>query len=101
MTEPTEAGTSGDLWRSRTVLVVLASTALAPLGVPLISPALPAFRDAFGVTGVGASLLVSGYFVVGIVLSPFIGLLTDRGGRKRVLIAGLDRRARRESSSGK
>ncbi|MFB6109060.1 MAG: MFS transporter [Haloplanus sp.] len=76
-------------WRSRTVQVVLLSTALAPLGVPLVSPALPAFRDAFGLTDAQASLLVSGYFVVGVFLSPFIGLLADRIGRKRVLVAGL------------
>ena len=80
---------SGVPWRSRTVQVVLASTALAPLGVPLISPALPAIRDAFGVSDVRASLLVSAYFLVGIVLSPFIGLLADRIGRKRVLVGGL------------
>ena len=76
-------------WRSRTVRAVLASTALAPLGVPLVSPGLPVFRDEFGVTDPEASLLVSGYFVVGIVLSPFIGALTDRVGRKRTLVAGL------------
>ncbi|WP_336362373.1 hypothetical protein [Halalkalicoccus salilacus] len=29
---------------------MLASTLLAPLGVPLISPALPVVRDAFGIT---------------------------------------------------
>jgi MFS transporter, ACDE family, multidrug resistance protein len=76
-------------WRSRTVQIVLLSTALAPLGVPLISPALPVFRDAFGITDAQASLLVSTYFVVGIVLSPFIGILADRIGRKRVLVGGL------------
>ncbi|WP_306060357.1 MFS transporter [Natronococcus wangiae] len=76
-------------WRSRTVQIVLTSTALAPLGVPLISPALPVFRDVFGVTDAQASLLVSTYFLVGIVLSPFIGILADRTGRKRVLVAGL------------
>ncbi|MDL5360570.1 MFS transporter [Halalkalicoccus sp. NIPERK01] len=76
-------------WRSRTVQIVLTSTALAPLGVPLISPALPVFRDVFGISDAQASLLVSTYFVVGIVLSPFIGLLADRIGRKRVLVAGL------------
>lgn len=76
-------------WRSRTVQVVLASTALAPLGVPLIGPTLPVFRDAFALTDAEASLLVSGYFVVGIVLSPFIGVLTDRLGRKRMLVSGL------------
>lgn len=76
-------------WTSRTVQVVLLSTALAPLGVPLISPALPVFRDTFALTEAQASLLVGGYFLVGIVLSPFLGILADRIGRKRVLVAGL------------
>ncbi|HET7324999.1 MAG TPA: MFS transporter [Halococcus sp.] len=76
-------------WRSRTVQVVLMSTLLAPLGVPLVAPALPVIRDAFGVSDAQASLLVSAYFLTGIVLSPFIGLLTDRIGRKRVLVASL------------
>lgn len=76
-------------WRSRLVQVVLASTLLAPLGVPLVSPALPVIRDAFGVTDATASLLISAYFVAGIVLSPFVGALADRIGRKRVLAASL------------
>ncbi|WP_338726745.1 MFS transporter [Haladaptatus sp. DJG-WS-42] len=76
-------------WRSRTVQVVLLSTLLAPIGVPLIAPALPVIRDAFVVTDAQASLVVSAYFVVGIVLSPFIGLLADRVGRKRVLVTSL------------
>ena len=80
---------SGVPWRSRTVLIVLASTALAPLGVPLIGPTLPVFRDEFLLTDAQASLLVAGYFVVGIALSPFIGVLTDRLGRRRMLVAGL------------
>ncbi|WP_458188188.1 MFS transporter [Haladaptatus sp. NG-WS-4] len=77
------------LWRNRTVQVVLASTLLAPLGVPLIAPTLPVVRDAFGVTDAQASLLVSAYFLVGIVVSPFLGLLADRIGRKRVLVPAL------------
>lgn len=76
-------------WRSRTVQVVLASTALAPLGVPLISPTLPVIRDVFGVSDAQASLLISAYFVAGIVLSPFIGVLADRFGRRRVLVVSL------------
>jgi MFS family permease len=71
------------------VQVVLASTLLAPLGVPLVAPALPVVRDAFGLTDAQASLLVSSYFLVGIVVSPFLGLLADRVGRKRVLVPAL------------
>ncbi|MFC7203003.1 MFS transporter [Haloferax namakaokahaiae] len=81
---------SGDVpWRNRTVQVVLASTLLAPLGVPLVAPALPLVRDTFGLTDAAASLLVSAYFLVGIVVSPFVGVLADRIGRKRVLVPAL------------
>ncbi len=76
-------------WRSPTVQIVLAATLLAPLGVPLVSPTLPAFRDAFGISDAQASLLISTYFLVGIVLSPFIGMLADRIGRRTVLISCL------------
>lgn len=72
-----------------TVKVVLASTALAPLGVPLVSPALPVIRNAFGITDAQASLLISVYFLTGIVLSPFIGILADRLGRRYVLVPSL------------
>lgn len=76
-------------WRSSTVQVVLVSTILAPLGVPLVAPALPVVRDAFAIGDAQASLLVSTYFVTGIVLSPFIGLLADRLGRRWVLLPSL------------
>ncbi|WP_129116508.1 MFS transporter [Halegenticoccus tardaugens] len=82
-------GATGVPWRSPTVQIVLLSTALAPLGVPLVSPALPVIRDAFGVADATASLLISSYFVAGVVLSPFIGALADRLGRKRVLVWSL------------
>lgn len=88
-TTETTAPAVGVPWRSGTVQVVLLSTVLAPLGVPLISPGLPVFRDTFGVSDAGASLLISAYFVVGIVISPFIGLIADRVGRKRVLVSSL------------
>ncbi|WP_458204429.1 MFS transporter [Haladaptatus sp. NG-SE-30] len=76
-------------WKSPTVQIVLAATLLAPLGVPLISPTLPAFRDAFAISDAQASLLISTYFITGIVLSPFIGMLADRIGRRTVLIGCL------------
>jgi len=88
MSEPAHRP-DGVPWDSRTVRAVLASTALAPLGVPLIAPGIATIRDEFAITDARASLLISAYFVVGIVLSPFIGLLIDRIGRRRMLVAGL------------
>lgn len=76
-------------WDSPVVRVVLLSTALAPLGVPLVSPTLPAFREFFALTDAEASLLISAYFVAGIVLSPFLGAFADRYGRRRLLVSAL------------
>jgi len=75
--------------RSRTVAAVLLSTLVAPLGVPLVSPALPAIRDAFGLTAATASLLVSAYFLPGVVLAPVVGTVADRVGPRRVLVGSL------------
>ncbi|MDS0298190.1 MFS transporter [Halogeometricum sp. S1BR25-6] len=76
-------------WRSRTVQAVLSSTLLAPFSVTLISPGLPVYRRAFGVTDAEASLLLSAVLIPGVVLSPVAGLLADRLGRRRVLVASL------------
>ncbi|WP_255167347.1 MFS transporter [Natrononativus amylolyticus] len=76
-------------WSLPSLQAVLASTLVLPLGVPLLSPVLPVIRDAFAITDAGASLLITAYFVPGIVLSPLIGLLADRFGRKRVMIPSL------------
>jgi len=76
-------------WGSPVVRVVLLSTVLAPLGVPLVSPALPVVKATFGLSDAETSLLISAYFATGIVLSPVLGLLADRLGRRRVLLSSL------------
>jgi ACDE family multidrug resistance protein len=84
-----EAGAASVPWGSPAVRVVLASTLLAPLGIALISPGLPVIQARFGLSDAATSLVISAYFVTGIVLSPFIGLLEDRVGRRRVLVPSL------------
>lgn len=76
-------------WGLKRLQIVLASTLLAPLGVPLIGPTLPLLRSTFQVSETLASLIISSYFITGIVLSPFIGILSDRIGRKPVLVFSL------------
>lgn len=72
-------------WRSRPLQAILASTAILPLGVPMLSPVLPAIRDHFGIGDPGASLVIVMYFLPAVLLSPFIGVLIDRVGRRRVM----------------
>ena len=76
-------------WNSQALKAILASTFVLPLGVPLLSPLLPLFRDMFIVTDLQASYLISAYFFPGIVLSPFIGKILDRVGRRPVLVTCL------------
>ena len=76
-------------WESPILRVVLASTLIMPLGVPLLSPVLPVLAGEFDISPARTSLLVSGYFLPGIVLSPVIGMVADRFGRRRVLVAAL------------
>ena len=68
---------------------MLLSTLLATFSVALVSPGLPVFRNAFGLTDAEASLLLSAVLIPGIFLSPVMGLLTDRLGRRRVLVSSL------------
>ncbi|UHQ98083.1 MFS transporter (plasmid) [Natrinema zhouii] len=59
------------------------------MGVSLISPALPTIQAAWNISASQASLLISAFTLPGIVLTPFIGLIADRVGHKRVLVPSL------------
>lgn len=76
-------------WRSATVRVVFTTTLLAPFSVALVSPGLPVFRTVFDLSEAEASLLLTAILLPGVVVSPVLGLLADRIGRRRVLIASL------------
>lgn len=69
--------------------VIFASTLVAVMGVSLISPALPAVQQAWGISESQASLLLSAFTLPGIFLTLPIGLLADRIGRKPLLIPAL------------
>ena len=73
-------------WRSPLLYVVLASSLIGVMGVSLLSPVLPALRDAFGVTDSQIGLIITVYTLPGIFLTPFVGLVADRFGRRGTLI---------------
>ncbi len=62
---------------------------MAVLGVSSITPAFPQIADAFDLTPGAVGLLVAVFTLPGATLTPILGVLGDRLGRKRVLVPSL------------
>jgi len=69
--------------------LLLAANAIGALGTALVSPVLDSLTGPFGVSTAAIGLLVTAVSAPSILLIPLSGALTDRFGRKPVLVAGL------------
>ncbi|MCU4973261.1 MFS transporter [Halobacteria archaeon AArc-m2/3/4] len=81
-----DAGSESIPWRSSALYVILSSSLMGVMGVSLISPVLPELRAAFELSDAQVGLVITVYTLPGVFLTPFIGLLADRIGRRRVII---------------
>jgi len=70
------------------VALLVVSCALSSFVMTLCVPALPAMRDALGVSDAGIQWLISGFLLSLAVMQPLHGVLTDRLGRRPVMLAG-------------
>jgi len=71
-------------------LGILFSTVLVDLvGFGIVLPALPLYAKGFGADGLATGLLVTSYSLVQLVMAPVWGRVSDRIGRRPVLILGL------------
>ena len=77
------------LYRDPNLHVVFAVTLMAVLGVSSVAPVFPDVARALDVTPEAVSLLVTVFTLPGIILTPFLGILADRYGRKPVLVPAL------------
>ena len=73
-------------WRSGALYVVLASSLVGVMGISLISPVLPDLGATFDVSDTQVGLVITAYTLPGIFLTPFVGLVADRVGRRRVIV---------------
>jgi multidrug resistance protein len=69
------------------ILALSVFTAL--IGMGIIIPLIPIYVERMGVTGIWIGVLFAVYSGTRVVMAPFVGRLSDRKGRKPLLIAGL------------
>lgn len=77
------------LLKNRNLHVIFSITFIAVMGVASLTPAFPKISRALNLTKAEVGLLISVFTLPGIFLSPIIGIIADRTGRKKVLIPSL------------
>jgi ACDE family multidrug resistance protein len=77
------------LYRERNLQIIFAVTLIAVLGVSSLTPVFPEVMRQLDITGTQVGLLITFFTLPGIILSPVLGVLADRLGRKRILIPSL------------
>ncbi|MDR9418273.1 MFS transporter [Gracilimonas sp.] len=69
--------------------IIFGITLTAVMGVSSIAPAFPVISDALDVSAQRIGLLITFFTLPGIFITPILGLLADRYGRKIVLVPSL------------
>jgi len=77
------------LYLNRNLQVVFLITLMMVLGVASITPAFPKISKALNISIQSIGLLITVFTFPGIILTPFLGILADRFGRKRILVPSL------------
>jgi MFS family permease len=77
------------VWRDHNLHVVFAVTLMAVLGSSSVTPAFPKVVEEFGVSPRQVGLLITFFTLPGVFLTPVAGVLSDKLGRKRVLVPSL------------
>ena len=75
--------------RSRPFIALYVAVFVATMGISMVSPLLPVYAEDLGATGAWLGLTFSAFAFAQIFVSPFVGRLSDRHGRKPFIVAGL------------
>ena len=70
------------------LFMISVSTVLVMAGQGVVSPVLPLFAKEFGVSTATIGLTLSAFALARLILNVPLGVLSDRVGRKPLLIAG-------------
>ena len=74
---------------NKQMLFLMINMFIAMLGIGLIIPVLPEFLKEFGAGGKTAGYLIAAFGVTQFIFSPIAGELSDKYGRKKMIVAGL------------
>lgn len=69
--------------------ILFGITLTAVMGVASITPAFPKIIQELGVSSMGIGLLITVFTFPGVILTPVLGVVADRYGRKRILIPSM------------
>lgn len=69
--------------------IIFSITLIAVLGVSNLTPAFPKMQKALNITTEQTALLITIFTLPGVFLTPVLGVLADRLGRKKVVIPSL------------
>lgn len=75
--------------QARAFVPLFIGTAAAMLGIGIIVPILPLYAESMGASGLLVGLVVGAFALSRTVFAPIIGRISDRRGRKRILLGGL------------
>ena len=82
-------GEAAPLFLDPNLNLVFCITLLAVLGVSSIAPVFPTVAEELNVPPEAVGLLITVFTLPGIILTPVLGVLADRIGRKQVLVPAL------------
>jgi MFS transporter, ACDE family, multidrug resistance protein len=74
---------------NRDLLIIFGVTLVSAMGVTSIAPAFPRISSSLGLSEEEVVMLITVFTFPGIVLSPVMGILADRFGRKRVIVPSI------------
>ncbi|MDK2822626.1 MAG: transporter, family, multidrug resistance protein [Clostridia bacterium] len=77
------------LYKDTNLKIIFSITLMAVLGVSSITPAFPKIAQVMNISKETVGLLITVFTLPGVILTPILGILADRFGRKRILVPSL------------
>lgn len=77
------------LWNDRNLFIIFSVTLIAIQGVASLTPTFPKMAQVLNISPGDIGLLITFFTLPGVVLTPILGIMADRYGRKKILIPSL------------